>query len=193
MPMQFHGRLRSAVQHLGWRVLTMPNSEGTLSRHRIIQIMSEHLTARQFDEDEAETAAEQFVQFCTGRAWVLTDAGSSATGEPLFAFTHRTFLEYFAAEYLVRQARTAGQLWEKLAPQVMAGNWETVAQITVQLYDRNVEAGADELVHQALSEQPVDEQSRSALRNFIGQVLDSNHLSPRVLARAKSILHSGNE
>ena len=32
--------------------------------------------------------------------WVFSDAGTTADGEKLYAFTHRTFLEYFAAGYL---------------------------------------------------------------------------------------------
>jgi predicted NACHT family NTPase len=32
--------------------------------------------------------------------WVFSDHGTTASGEKLYAFTHRTFLEYFAAAQL---------------------------------------------------------------------------------------------
>lgn len=49
----------------------------------------------------AKHRAKQFLEFCAGRAWLLGVDGTHA-GERLFSFTHRTFMEYFAAEGMVR-------------------------------------------------------------------------------------------
>jgi ABC-type dipeptide/oligopeptide/nickel transport system ATPase subunit len=149
LPMKFHGRLRGAVQHLAWKMFTAPESGKAQSRTRIVNSLTEYLEDKLDDRDEALETAEQFLSFCTGRAWILTDVGATDT-EPQFGFTHRTFLEFFAAEHLVRTHRTAAELWEKLGPN--SEQWDVVAQIALQLYERNVEGGADELLRMALAD-----------------------------------------
>jgi hypothetical protein len=170
MPLQFQGRLRGAVQHLAWQLFRAEESGKALPRHRIVRVLANHLMAKQFDEDEAIAAAEQFVEFCTGRAWILTDVGATDT-EPRYGFTHRTFMEYFAAEYLARTHPTAHHLWEALRPQVLSGEWEIVAQIVLQLLDRNVDGGADDLLRLVLAEIPVDHHQRSQLHGFAARTL----------------------
>ena len=46
--------------------------------------------------------------------WVFSDAGTTAAGERLYAFTHRTFLEYFAAAQLAYDSDTPEQLASNL-------------------------------------------------------------------------------
>lgn len=146
LPHQFHGRLRAAVQHLAWHQLTAPEP---LPHSRIIRVLADYLVSKSFDADDAMAAAEQFTEFCTGRAWILTDVGATHA-EPLFGFTHRTFMEYFAAEHLVRGHPDALSLWRELRPKVLDGSWEVIGHIALQLYDRNVDDGADQLLRLAL-------------------------------------------
>jgi len=148
LPLKFQGKLRGAVQHLAWKMFTAPESGKAQPRTRIVRTLTEYLEPKLDDHDESVAMAGQFLAYCTGRAWVLTDVGATGT-EPQFGFTHRTFLEYFAAEHLVRTNRTATSLWAALEPNI--GQWEVVAQIVLQLYDRNVEGGADELLTEALT------------------------------------------
>ena len=59
-------------------------------------------------------AAREFVEFCRGRMWVFTDAGTTVSGQRLYGFTHRTFLEYFAAKVdrsIRRGQTTAPYAW----------------------------------------------------------------------------------
>lgn len=146
LPLQFEGRVRGAVQHLAWRMFSAPGSGKPLSRTRIVRVLTEYLEPQLDSHDESVATAERFLQFCTGRAWVLTDVGATDT-EPQFGFTHRTFLEYFAAVHLVRTHRTAKDLWAVLRPNIH--QWDVVAQIALQLFERNVEGGADELLAEA--------------------------------------------
>ena len=150
LPPRFQGRLRGAVQHLAWRMFTAEESGKALPRHHIVRLLVEHLVAKKFEEDEATATAEGFLEFCTGRAWVLTDVGATGS-EPRYGFTHRTFLEFFAAERLVRTHPTPERLWEALRPRVEAGEWELVAQIALQLLDRNVDGGLDDLLRLVLT------------------------------------------
>ncbi|MGW6446835.1 NACHT domain-containing protein [Lentzea sp. NPDC055074] len=147
LPIKFHGRLRGAVQHLAWKVFSATESGKPQNRTKVINSLAEYLDKRLDDHDESVAMAEEFLAHCTGRAWILADVGATES-EPQFGFTHRTFLEYFAAEYLVRTHRTASSLWAVLKPNI--GQWDVVAQIVLQLYDRNFEGGVDELLAEAL-------------------------------------------
>ncbi|WP_335618111.1 NACHT domain-containing protein [Lentzea guizhouensis] len=158
LPMKFHGRLRGAVQHLAWTMFTARESGRAQSRSKIMTTLTNYLEGMIDDHDESVATAEQFLEFCTGRAWILTDVGATRF-EPQFGFTHRTFLEYFAAEHLVRIHRTAKDLWAAMARNIT--QWEVVAQIALQLHDRNVAGGVDELLAEALEHGGLDFAVRS--------------------------------
>jgi hypothetical protein len=159
----FQGRLRGAVQHLAWHQFTAGESGQPQPRTRIVQVLSRYLAGKGFDEDEALATAEQFMDFCAGRAWILTDMGSTEF-ESLYGFTHRTFLEYFAAEHLVRTHSTPEALWRALRHRI--GQWDVVVQLALQLLDRNIEGGADDFLRIALTESPHDVVVRMAARSL---------------------------
>jgi hypothetical protein len=143
-PRRFHGRLRSAVRYLAWEQFTAEESGVGWPRRRIVRMLSEFLERREYRPDEAEEDAEQFVDFCSGRPWVLTDIGGGES-EPRYGFAHRTFMEYFAAEHLVRAHPTAASLWAVLRPQVAKTQWEVVAQIALQLFDEHDDRASEVL------------------------------------------------
>ncbi|KJK53436.1 hypothetical protein UK23_00055 [Lentzea aerocolonigenes] len=158
LPLKFSGRLRGAVQHLAWRMFNAAESGKAQPRTRIVNALTEYLQPKLDDHDESVQTAEEFLAFCTGRAWIMTDVGATES-EPLFGFTHRTFLEFFAAEYLVRTHRTAAELWAVLQPTI--NQWDVVAQIVLQLYERNTEGGFDELLLEALKSEELGFASRA--------------------------------
>lgn len=170
VPLEFRGRLRGAIQYLAWHLFTAEESSKALPRHRIVRTLADYLVAKHFDEDDALATADQFVDFCTDRSWILTDIGESRYG-----FTHRTFLEYFAAEHLVRTHPTAAQLWRQLRPRLLEGQWDVVAQIALQLLDRNIDGGAEALLHLAVSELPQDLLARVRLHDFAARALSYLH------------------
>ncbi|MET9231238.1 NACHT domain-containing protein [Lentzea sp. NPDC003310] len=151
LPVQFHGRLRGAVQHLAWFLFNSTESGRALPRSRIVRLLAGYLVSKSFDTDDAFAAAEQFAEFCTGRAWILTDVGTTRH-EPLFGFTHRTFMEYFAAERMVRRHTDARSLWQALRPHISEGAWDVVSRVALQLHDRNVDDGAEAVLTLALEE-----------------------------------------
>ena len=104
--------------------------------------MKEYLIKKRFDnEEEAENAATEFIDFCKGRAWVLTDVGAE-----LYGFTHRTFLEYFAASQIVRENTDPARLFDYLVERLRNGGWEVVAQLALQVLNKSVEDGADDFL-----------------------------------------------
>ena len=104
--------------------------------------MTQHLLQKRFDDrDDAEQAAMDFVDFCRGRAWVITDVG----GE-LSVPTHQTFLEFFAAAQIAKENASSVSLLEVLDPHIRAAEWDVVAQLAVQILGKNVEDGADDFL-----------------------------------------------
>lgn len=145
----FASRVRGAVQHLAWTLLTgardgAGRADATIARRELAdELAGEFFVKRLGDEDVARDEAERFVAYCTGRAWVLTDVGATRS-EPRYGFTHRTFLEFFAAEYLVRsQQSDPERVFAALAPRLERGEWEVVGQLCVQLLERNADNGSD--------------------------------------------------
>ena len=176
-PMEFDGRVRGAVQSLAWEMLTGPEAE--LPEHKVVRLLVAHLMERGFDEDVAQAAAKSFLHYCVGRAWVLAEVGSTEL-EPVYGFAHRTFMEYFAAEHLVRRQRTPSLVWQVLEPRVTSGQWEAVAQLAVQLLDRNVADGADELLRLALKSLSHAGTPRHQMLDFCVRALGHGSVSPWV-------------
>lgn len=102
------------------------------------------------DLEEATKVAQSFVDFCRDRAWVLVKTGSNKDGEDLFGFAHRTFLEYFAAQYIEKRSRTPGDLADTLI-ELIDGSPSVIPHLALQLADDSREAG-DEILSRLLSD-----------------------------------------
>jgi hypothetical protein len=136
-------QLEPALRHLAWWLFTRENTQSAVAERDLVGETTKFLHGRGFEsEDDARDAAREFVEFCRGRMWVLTDTGTTASGEKLYAFTHRTFLEYFAAAHLAYASDTPEQLAGTLAPRVAVADWTTMGELTVQIKDRTSEGGA---------------------------------------------------
>ncbi|HYD48414.1 MAG TPA: NACHT domain-containing protein, partial [Terriglobales bacterium] len=149
LPFQAH--VLAAMQFLAHWIYSSESLQGGVARSQLISKATEYLYPRRFEDPlEAEAAAKVFIKFCTNRAWVFTDVGLTPEGEPLFAFTHRTFLEYFTARHIVRTTGSTEQLTDLLLPRVAAAEWEVVAQLAVQLRNNHQEGAGDEILHRFL-------------------------------------------
>lgn len=147
VPLPFEQHVRPALWALAlWMYAETGQRSAVTERELVRRVMQFLLDKRFEDPDEAEAAARAFVAYCRGRAWVLTEVGATGDGEPLFAFTHRTFLEFFAANQLVRTNPTGEKLYDRLAPHIRAQEWDVVAQLSVLLLDRNIEGGGDDFL-----------------------------------------------
>jgi hypothetical protein len=143
----FAEHVRPALRELAWWLFTTPSLSGGVTRPQAVAQTAAYLGQRRFgDPDRARAAAEDFVDFCRGRAWVFTDQGSTAAGEDLFGFTHRTFLEFFAAEHLAFRKQSAEDLVAELVPHIAKEQWDVVALIALQIKARSYPDGADDVV-----------------------------------------------
>jgi hypothetical protein len=143
----FHEHLRPAIAHLAYWIYSDPRNQSGVLESQLISSVIEYIQPRLYDDPEkARFAAKQFITFCTGRAWVFTDTGTTASGERLYEFTHRTFLEYFTALYLARNFPSPDKLIDLLLPRIMRQEWEMVAHLACQILSKQQESAADEII-----------------------------------------------
>ena len=100
-------RIRPLVSYLAYTIFENESIQKGMNEYKLIDKAKEYLLDRLYENEyEAEEAAKDFIYFCKGRAWVLTDTGTTKKGENIYQFTHRTFLEYFTADWVVRKYET---------------------------------------------------------------------------------------
>lgn len=132
-----------ALRHIAFWLFAREGGAVAVAERELVGRLVEFLDGRGYeDRIEAMAAARQFVAFCRGRAWVFTAVGTNARGESLYTFTHRTFLEYFAAAQLASTSDTPEVLARRLAPKVARQEWDVVGQLAVQMKERTTEDGA---------------------------------------------------
>jgi hypothetical protein len=81
---------------------------------------------------EAGGRARSFIEYCADRAWLLTWVSRNEHGEQLFTFTHRTFMEYFAATSLARGSRDAAGLAKHVRDAYRENESSVVPELIVQ-------------------------------------------------------------
>ncbi|WCD95039.1 NACHT domain-containing protein [Streptomyces sp. HUAS 31] len=174
-----------ALRHLAFWLLTRRGDAAAVAEREIVDRVMDFLDERGFeDRTEARAAAQQFVGFCRGRAWVFSDVGTDAQGESLYTFTHRTFLEYFAAAQLASTSDTPEVLARRLAPRVTRQEWDVVGQLAVQIKDRTTDAGAARVFTTLLSDRRRRSvASRGNLLAFLARCLTCVDPPPRTVRR----------
>ncbi|QZH67903.1 NACHT domain-containing protein [Mycolicibacterium farcinogenes] len=135
----------AAMKHLAYWMLTSNEENEGVLESSLVNECATMLRDNFANDQEATIAATEFVTFCRGRAWVFSDAGSTADGELLYKFTHRTFMEYFAAFHLTKIRETAQQLGRALLPKVSNQEWDVTAQLAVQIFDKSRLNGAERI------------------------------------------------
>ena len=146
-PLKIESLLRPAMQHLAAWIYSDGELQSGVTEKDLIATTSSFLLNRRFEhQEDAELEATRFIELCRGRAWVFTDTGTTSSGERLYQFTHRTFLEFFTAGHLVRTNATPEELLKVLTSHISEREWDVVAQLSFQLLDNNVDGAADILL-----------------------------------------------
>ena len=144
VPLRLGNRSRQLIEELADFVFRNQVVQSGIGERQLRKLISVRLReSRQLQEDEADEEAREFLDYCAGRAWLLTQVGTSRRGERLFGFTHRTFLEYFAAKHVARRATTPEDLAAALGPLILSRSSEVVPAIALQSYDASSAYGAD--------------------------------------------------
>ena len=142
----FASHIRYAIAYLAEWIYGNQQVQAGVPERELVAKTTEYLNGRVFDKaEDAEAAAEEFVAFCKGRAWVFTEIGGD-----LYQFSHRTFLEFFAALGLTRRIRDSDQFWSIFLPKLSRSEWDMVGQLALALFDEQTEGGADEILRLAL-------------------------------------------
>lgn len=153
-----------------------------MAEDAIVKEASRFLCPRRFEiEEEAERASKEFIEFCRGRAWVFTDAGTTPQGTRLYTFTHKTFLEYFTAAHIVRNNNDAAKLWNLLAPKIAQRAWDIVAQLAFQMLHEQVEGASDDILMLLLQDARREEKARWQYLAFGARCLQFIYPSPKTI------------
>jgi len=109
---------------------------------QLVKIVAVHLRDYAGVPDGAATRrAQEFLDFCAGRAWLLGRIGSPA-GVPLYNFTHRTFYEFFAAEALVRRSDTPDEVAQHIIQASSDDETSVLPELLIQAFEEKSERGA---------------------------------------------------
>lgn len=189
VPLPFEAHVGPAMKFLAHWIYSDESLQGGVTERELVAKSTEYLCPRRFeDPDEAERAAGEFIKFCKGRAWVFTDTGTTESGEGLYQFTHRTFLEYFTAAHLIRTYPTPETLGSHLRPRIAKREMDVVAQLAFQLLNKNVESGGDDLLDQLLDHAGKARGRRQwNLLSFAGRCLDFLVPSPKQIRRITEV------
>lgn len=80
------------------------------------------------DKSKAIAVGRSLVEFIVGRAWIMSEVG-----DKVFAFTHRTFLEYFFARNVDEGCDSVQDLFVIIEPRILRKEWDVVTHLALQL------------------------------------------------------------
>ncbi|SFH20705.1 NACHT domain-containing protein [Actinopolymorpha cephalotaxi] len=95
---------------------------------------------------EAQKRARDFLEFCAGRAWLLAVSGTNDRNQRLFVFTHRTFMEFFAAESFVRETQSIDQIIDRVAEVYRQDASSVLPDLIVQSAEAHRSHGARDII-----------------------------------------------
>lgn len=181
----FESYIQDALKHLAFWMWHDKNADEGVSEPRLIHELTTYFSGRAYEtEDAARRAATEFVKFCSGRAWVLSEAGVTPDHVSLFKFTHRTFMEYFAAIQVNRLNPEPKALARFLLPKIARNEWDTVGQLCVHLIHRSADQGADVAITQMLkSSQQRSISYRENVLDFIARCLSDLTVNPKLVKK----------
>jgi hypothetical protein len=176
--------IEPALQHLAWWLFTDDDARLAVTESELVSQTTAFLHGRGFEsESDAKAAAAEFVEFCRGRMWVFTDVGTSPAGEDLYAFTHRTFMEYFAAARIAYDSDAPEQLGITLAPHIERRTWDVVGELAIQIKDRTSRDGARRIYDTLLRTDYRSTEGRDNILDFLAMCLRSVDPSPQIVRR----------
>lgn len=140
------------MQELAYFFYTSQKAQSGVEERQLRKIISVFFSDTSGTEEEvAKERAQIFLDFCADRAWLLTNIGTNRHGDRIFSFTHRTFMEYFAASAIVRRAADLDNIVSEVRKSYDNDPSSVLADVIVQGYEDKQERGAQHLVESLLS------------------------------------------
>jgi len=182
IPLRARSQAEPAIRHLAYWLFTRGQEQPTVTEPELLRETSVFLYDHGFeDRHDANDAAQEFITFWRNRAWVFSDAGTTSDGQRLYAFTHRTFLEYFAAAHLAAMCDSPEDLARELAPRIALEEWEVVAELAVQIKSSNSDRGAQRIYATLLGDDSRSLQDRSNILQFLARCVRFIEPPPRTV------------
>jgi NACHT domain len=175
-----------ALRHLAWWLFTRDDASAAATEQDLVSETTGFLHGRGFESaEEATAAAKEFVEFCQGRMWVFSDTGTTADGDKLYSFTHRTFLEYFASWQLAATSDTPEDLADTLTTSLRSsGSVEIIGELALQIKDRSTDQGADRAYQRILDDiEPAEEHVQYQFIRWLTKWLPGMQISPATARR----------
>lgn len=145
--LSFQSHMMGALDALALYMYQDGLNEAGLTRALLVKRLAKYLKKRRFRTiEEARDAAANFVDHCSGRAWILSEVSPER-----YTFTHATFIEYFAARQLTREAKSPKALAAVMRDRVLAAEWDVVCQLAVQIIGETKVDGSDKVIRTLLS------------------------------------------
>ncbi len=135
------------MQELALFFYKSQTAQAGVQEKQLGKIIAQFFTATaSVDEMDASNRAQDFLDFCADRAWLLTYQGTDDRDQRLFGFTHRTFMEYFAAEAIVRRSRSIDDIVGEITRAYEQDSSSVLADVIFQCADDKYDGGAREVV-----------------------------------------------
>lgn len=93
----------------------------------------------------AERFADAALDVWQGRRWMIVDAGERG-GEDYFRFSHRTFLEYYAARQMVFECETSTKVFSALEPYLETRSATVFCSLAAEISAAQYRGAANELI-----------------------------------------------
>lgn len=113
---------------LASKIYGQPKLTAGVNREWLSKTLQECFQEIYEDRSRSYKAAKSFVEFITGRAWVMSEVGND-----VFSFTHQTFLEYFFARFLDDGYDAVSSLFKALRGKIVKHEWNEVSHLAMQL------------------------------------------------------------
>ena len=144
---RFGHHIMQDLAHFFW---LHPPTQAGLEERQLRGLIAAFFDTAGVPRPEAEDRATQFLDYCSTRAWLLSLKGSTDRGERLFGFTHRTFMEYYTAEVIVRRCNTIEAIAVEVVTAYRKDASSVLPDLMVQCADEKFDRGAEQLIKQLL-------------------------------------------
>ncbi|WP_346959105.1 NACHT domain-containing protein [uncultured Arthrobacter sp.] len=124
------------MQQIAEWFFSTTSAQSGVEERQIAKVISDYMVSDiGLLPDEARESAKEFLNFCADRAWLLGSEGTNERNERLYSFTHRTFLEFFAAEAMAREAPSPEELARRIREAFDKDSTSLVPELLIQSYD----------------------------------------------------------